>query len=120
MAKAPIVRRNKGRPTSEESAAIAMDIAMIKFNKGIADLVVPALDTLRTLLSSKSEKTQEQVAKFIIGEAKEARNAYIAEDNENEAAGGGVSASSDAHAGQIDASAIPLSLEIAEFKKNAK
>lgn len=119
MAKAPIVRRNKGRPTSEESAAIAMDIAMIKFNKGIADLVVHALTTLQNLLKSKSEKTQEQVAKFIIGEAKEARNSYIQEDNENDAAGGGVSPSSTAHAGQIEAGSLPITLEIAEFKKQA-
>lgn len=84
MANVPIVKRRRGRPHKEESVAIAMDKAILDMRSGIADLVPEAMKTLKSLLSSGTEKVKEGTAKFILQEAKEIQASYIVEDNERE------------------------------------
>lgn len=118
MTKAAIVTRTRGRPTKEESTAIAMEKAMISLRGELARLTPKALNTLENLLTTGTEKVKETTAKYILEQAKEVHNLYTQEDNEDEAAGGTTSASSATHAGSSNEikSAIPLTTQIREYK----
>lgn len=118
MTKAAIVTRKRGRPSREESTAIALEKAMISLRGELARLTPKALTTLEGLLTSGTEKVKETTAKYILEQAKEVHNLYTEEDNEDEAAGGTTSASSPTHSGssaEIRA-AIPITREIREYK----
>ena len=118
MTKAAIVTRKRGRPSREESTAIALEKAIISARGELARLTPKALQTLEGLLTSGTEKVKETTAKYILEQAKEVHNLYTAEDNEDEAAGGTTSASSSTHAGTSDEikAAIPITKEIREYK----
>ncbi|QYC52505.1 hypothetical protein [Salmonella phage SSBI34] len=118
MAKAEIVTRKRGRPSKEESTAIATEKAILEYRLKVAMLLPTAVDTLKGLLSSGSEKVKEGTAKFLINEAKEVFNIYVAEDNQDSEAGGTVSANSQTHAGSSDEfkNIMPLTTEIREYK----
>lgn len=117
MTKAAIVTRKRGRPSKEESTAIAMEKAMIALRGELARLTPKALNTLEGLLTSGTEKVKETTAKYILEQAKEVHNLYTEEDNEDDAAGGTTSASSQTHAGASEdiKSAIPLTKEIRKY-----
>ena len=118
MAKAEIVTRKRGRPTKEQATAIATEKAILEYRMNVAQLLPDAINTLKTLLTSGTEKVKEGTAKFIITEAKEVFNIYTAEDNEDIEAGGTVSANSQTHAGASDemAEMMPLTTQIREYK----
>lgn len=118
MAEAKIVTRKRGRPSTEESTAIATEKAILKYRMEVAQLLPDAINTLKTLLTTGTEKVKEGTAKFIITEVKEVYNIYTAEDNEDDAAGGTVSANSQTHAGSSDemAEMMPLTTTIREYK----
>lgn len=118
MTKAAIVTRKRGRPSREESTAIALEKAIINARGELARLTPKAIQTLEGLLTSGTEKVKETTAKYILEQAKEVHNLYTAEDNEDEAAGGTTSASSSSHAGSSEEirSAIPLTTQIREYK----
>lgn len=118
MTKAAIVTRKRGRPSKEESTAIAMEKAMIALRGELARLTPKALQTLEGLLTSGTEKVKETTAKYILEQAKEVHNLYTEEDNEDDAAGGTASASSETHAGSSSEirKAIPLTTAIREYK----
>jgi len=118
MTKAAIVTRKRGRPTSEESTAIALEKAMISLRGDLARLTPKAVATLEGLLQTGTEKVKETTAKYILEQAKEANNLYTQEDNEDTAAGGTASANAPAHSGSSEEvkRAIPLTTEIREYK----
>lgn len=110
MAKTPLVKRRKGRPTVEESLAISLEKAILDMKSGITSLLPEAVKTLKTLLTSGTEKVKQQTAIYIIDEAKELHNFYTAEDNDEEGqTGDGIKV--------VDTSAqMPLTTEIREYK----
>lgn len=118
MAKAEIVTRRRGRPSKEESTAISVEKAVLASRSELARLTPKALKTLEGLLDTGTEKVKETTAKYIIEQTKEVYDLYIREDNEDDAAGGTTSASSDTHAGasQVTRDAIPLTTTIREYK----
>lgn len=118
MTNATIVTRKRGRPSREESTAIAMEKAMISLRGELARLTPAALKTLEGLLTSGTEKVKETTAKYILEQAKEVHNLYTAEDNEDDAAGGTTSASSTTHTGASSEvkAAMPLTTQIREYK----
>lgn len=118
MSKAAIVTRKRGRPSKEESTAIALEKAMINLRGELARLTPKAITTLEGLLTSGTEKVKETTAKYILEQAKEVNNLYTEEDNEDDAAGGTTSASSQTHSGSSDElkAAMPLTTEIREYK----
>lgn len=118
MTKAAIVTRKRGRPSKEESTAIALEKAMISLRGELARLTPKAITTLEGLLISGTEKVKETTAKYILEQAKEVHNLYTEEDNEDDAAGGTTSASSETHAGSSNEikDAIPLTTAIREYK----
>ena len=118
MAKAEIVTRKRGRPSKEESTAIAIEKAILGTRSELARLTPKALLTLEKLLDTGTEKVKETTAKYILEQTKEVYGLYIAEDNEDEAAGGITSANSETHAGssQEMRDAIPLTTTIREYK----
>lgn len=118
MTKAAIVTRKRGRPSKEESTAIALEKAMIALRGELARLTPKALTTLEGLLTSGTEKVKETTAKYILEQAKEVHNLYTEEDNEDEAAGGTTSAESTTHSGSSDElkMAMPLTTQIREYK----
>lgn len=117
MNKAAIVTRKRGRPSKEESTAIAMEKAMIALRGELARLTPAALKTLEGLLTTGTEKVKETTAKYILEQAKEVHNLYTEEDNEDEQAGGTTSASSATHSGASSElkSAMPLTTQIREY-----
>lgn len=118
MTKAAIVTRKRGRPSKEESTAIALEKAMIALRGELARLTPKALTTLEGLLTSGTEKVKETTAKYILEQAKEVHNLYTEEDNEDEAAGGTTSAESTTHSGSSDElkAVMPLTTKIREYK----
>lgn len=116
--KATIVTRQRGRPTTEESTAIAIEKAMISLRGELARLTPQALKTLEGLLTTGTEKVKETTAKYILEQAKEVHNLYTQEDNEDSAAGGTTSANSPTHSDSSDEmkKAIPLTTKIREYK----
>lgn len=118
MSKAAIVTRKRGRPSKEESTAIALEKAMLDLRGELARLTPKAIQTLENLLTTGTEKVKETTAKYILEQAKEVNNLYTEEDNEDDAAGGTTSASSETHAGSSDEmkNAIPLTTQIREYK----
>jgi hypothetical protein len=119
MAKAPIVKRKRGRPPKEDSTAIATERAILDYKLKIAMLLPDAVTTLQGLLTTGTEKVKQTTAIFIVNEAKEVYSGYIEEDNETNAAGGTASASSETHADQQSAemrNLMPLTTEIREYK----
>lgn len=116
--KAPIVKRNRGRPTKEEGTAIATEKAILDYRLKMALLLPTAVETLEGLMTSGTEKVKEGTAKFIINEAKEVFSIYTAEDNEDNEAGGTVSASSENHSGSSEEfkNMMPLTTQIREYK----
>lgn len=118
MTKAAIVSRKRGRPSKEESTAIALEKAMIALRGELARLTPKAIDTLEKLLTTGTEKVKETTAKYILEQAKEVNNLYTEEDNSDDAAGGTTSASSETHAGSSEdiRAAIPLTTQIREYK----
>ena len=117
--KATIVTRKRGRPRKEESTAIALEQAILNSRMKLAELTPKAFETLEGLLKSGTEKVKETTAKFIINEAKEVYNIYIAEENEDNAVGGTTSANAEAHKGASEAflNDIPLTTQIREYAK---
>lgn len=119
MAKATIATRKRGRPTAEEATAIATEKAILEYRLKMISLLPNAVETLRTLLTSGTEKVKEGTSKFIIAETKEIYSGYIEEENETANAGGTASASSETHA-DADTSAmkklIPLTTQIREYE----
>lgn len=118
MSKAAIVTRKRGRPSKEESTAIALEKAMLDLRGELARLTPKAINTLEGLLTSGTEKVKETTAKYILEQAKEVNNLYTEEDNEDDAAGGTTSASSETHTGSSDEmrNAIPMTTKIREYK----
>lgn len=55
MSKAAIVTRKRGRPSKEESTAIALEKAMINLRGELARLTPKAISTLEGLLTSGTE-----------------------------------------------------------------
>lgn len=80
----PKAKRRRGRPLKEDSIVIAADKAMFDYKSGVVDLMPSALKTLESLLTNGTEKVKEGVAKFIIAEAKEVHENYLAQDDEIE------------------------------------
>jgi len=114
MTKATIVTRKRGRPSKEESTAIAMEKAMISLRGELARLTPKALLTLEGLLSSGTEKVKETTAKYILEQAKEVHNLYVEEDNQEDS---DETPSFGGSAGQANLkSVIPLTTEIREYK----
>lgn len=119
MAKAAIVTRKRGRPSKEESTAIATERAILEYRLRIAELLPDAISTLKTLLTSGTEKVKEGTAKFIVAEAKETYALYIEEDNQDAEAGGTASANSETHNVDEDneyVTQMPLTTQIREYK----
>lgn len=118
MTKPSIVTRKRGRPSREESTAIALEKAMIGLRGELARLTPQAISTLEGLLKSGTQKVKETTAKYILEQAKEVNNLYTQEDNEDDAAGGTTSANSQTHSGSSNGikNAIPLTTEIREYK----
>lgn len=118
MAKADIVTRKRGRPTSEESTAIAIEKSVLKARSDLARLTPKAIKTLEGLLDTGTEKVKETTAKYILEQTKEAYNLYISEDNEDAQAGGTTSAASETHTGSSEEirNLIPLTTQIREYK----
>lgn len=118
MADSKIVTRKRGRPTSEESTAIAIEKSVLKARADLAKLTPKAIQTLENLLSTGTEKVKETTAKYILEQTKEVYNLYIAEDNEDAEAGGTTSASASNHSGPSSEirAAIPLTTQIREYK----
>lgn len=118
MAKAEIVTRKRGRPTSEESTAIAIEKAILRTRLDLARLTPKAIKTLEGLLDTGTEKVKETTAKYILEQTKEVHNLYTQEDNEDVEAGGTTSASSPTHSDASDEvrKMMPLTTEIREYK----
>lgn len=118
MADTKIITRRRGRPTSEESTAIAVEKSVLKMRSDLARLTPKAVATLEKLLETGTEKVKETTAKYILEKTKETYDLYIAEDNEDDTAGGTTSASSEQHKGASDEikNLIPLTTQIREYK----
>lgn len=114
MSKAPIAPRRRGRPTREESTAIALEKAVVDAREALARLTPKAVKTLETLLDTGTEKVKETTAKYILEQNKEAYGLYVEEDNEesnNITINTGDSVPED-----NIRSLIPLTTEIREYK----
>lgn len=119
MAKAPIVKRKRGRPPKEDSTAIATEKAILDYKLKVAMLLPDAVATLQGLLTTGTEKVKQTTAIFIVNEAKEAYAGYIEEDNDTNESGGTASASSTTYADQVSkdmASMMPLTTEIRHYE----
>lgn len=115
MTKPSIVTRKRGRPSREESTAIALEKAMIGLRGELARLTPQAISTLEGLLKSGTEKVKETTAKYILEQAKEVNNLYTQEDNEEGEVGGTTTKSQPASSDSIKA-IMPLTTEIREYK----
>lgn len=108
--------RKRGRPFKEETNAIAMEQAMLHARSKFAELVVPAMETLKSLLTDGSDKVKEGVAKYIITEAEKAHkedlSRYEADQKEDEVEGPNLVDS----ATVASTSSIPLTTEIREYQ----
>ncbi len=62
MSKAAIVTRKRGRPSKEESTAIALEKAMLDLRGELARLTPKAITTLENLLTTGTEKVKETTA----------------------------------------------------------